>query len=495
LVAGKYRIERVLNQIGLLCAVQVRHAVLETQATLKYLLPESRAFPEAVSNFLRGARLLSQLRTEHVAAVMDVGMLDIGTPYLVLAQPEGPDIAQVIRVRGALPLAEAQLYVKQICQGLAQAHALGLVHGALRPSNVVLTKRQDGFPIACITDFGNPEGFDFDELTRTDSGLRTHREVLDAIRYLSPDHARNPDTLDARCDVWAVGTIFFELLTGEPAFAAKTPAGLLASIAADELPPIRTLRHDAPEALEGIVRCCLSKAREARFANGSQLLRALEVGHDDLAESTRPTRSSVETSGDIATTPVASAPEAVSTQPRAATEQTAPIAAQEQPGFLREEPQRKPASRGSGLAIAAGLLVGGLGFWTVKVNTPEKLAPQAASTLADVVAPVSNVSAVNAASPIVAPATAPAPVAPEVSVPAAPPLTPTSAVEGPPSTPIAPQKNLPLVAKIQQPRSNTSQVQLAKTPVQAAVTSPATRASDSPTQGAPAAGDDPFGSF
>lgn len=366
LIAGKYRVERVLSQTRLLCAVQVRHLVLDTQATLKYLTPEAAAFPETISSFLRGARLLSQLHTVHIAAALDVGMLDVGTPYLVLEQPEGPDFAQVIRVRGALPIEEARMYVKQMCEGLAQAHALGLIHGGLRPTNIILTKRQDGRAIACVADFGNTDKFDFEELTRTDTGLCTPREVLEAVRYLSPDHARFPDNLDARCDVWAVGAIFLELLVGEPAFSAKTPAGLLASIAADELPPLRTMRPDAPETLEAVIRCCFAKQREARLPNGSQLLRALEAS-DDLTELSRPTRSSLDSIAPGASTPLASQHPAAMGQPST--------------GLFRDEPARSErVTSAAVMAVAAGLLVGGLAFVGLKLKSdaPTPAAPAAA---------------------------------------------------------------------------------------------------------------------
>jgi serine/threonine-protein kinase len=408
LVAGKYRVERLLQHTGFLWAVQVRHLVLDAQATLKYLAPEARAFPEIISNFLRGARLLSQLRSEPIASVLDVGMLEIGTPYLVLDQPDGPDFAQVIRVRGALPVEEARMYVKQICEGMAQAHELGIIHGSLRPSNIVLSKRRDGSPIACITDFGNTEAFDFSELTRPDSGFGTPREVLDAVRYLSPDHARHPDALDARCDVWAIGLLLYELLAGEPAYSGRTAAGLLAAIAADAPPALAGLRSEVPEALEAIVTRCLQKNRENRFSNASQLLRALEAA-DDLIELGRPTRSEVASTADSRPTqppptqrgpsvaPVVQPPATASTfvggvpqsdvasvsAPLPAGSAMAPTAAAVHPE-VAARPARETGPRHGLVAILIGLVVGSVAFFVLEIlgNTGVRHAAPAAQVTA-----------------------------------------------------------------------------------------------------------------
>lgn len=562
LIAGKYRVERVHSEGRLLCAVQVRHLVLDTQATLKYLMPEAAAFPETISSFLRGARLLSQLHAQHVAAVLDVGMLDMGTPYLVLEQPEGPDFAQVIRVRGALPIEEARMYIKQMCEGLAQAHALGLIHSGLRPSNIILTKRQDGRPIACITDFGNTDKFDFEELTRTDKGLRTPREVLETVRYLSPDHARFPDTLDARCDVWAVGAIFFELLVGEPAFSAKTPAGLLASIVADELPPLRTMRPEAPETLEAVVRCCLAKQREARLPNGSQLLRALEAS-DDLTELSRPTRSSLDSiapasapavsqdaelkapstmpgigSGSVpppavpamrvpfisvpptSWPPISGRPGTLSTRakPPESGRSRPPASAVTQPsmsqpsvdqpasGLFRHEPPRSErVTSAAAMAIAAGLLVGGLAFLGFKLKTEAPTPPmpaQPAAVTATVPPAVAQPASAPAAQPVIEQPTAvqavpeqPAAVEPV----AAPPIVPAAKVSiNAPTTTLRPMRRAA-------PASESINASITQKPASAApLTKPAAESSPLAKKSTSAtvskgttqpSGDDLFGSF
>jgi serine/threonine-protein kinase len=276
-VANKYRVERVIGQSGLASIAQVRHLVLEQQAVLKYLRPEARAFPETIANFLRGALLLSQMKNEHVASVLDVGMLELGTPYIVLEQPDGPDLAQVLRVRGPLPIPEAISYVAQVCDGIAQAHALGVTHGNLTPFNLFSVKREDGTPILRVGDFGSADVFDLSDMLAADVGFMPSRAMLESLRYLSPEHVRAPDTIDALTDVWALGAILHELLVGEPVYRDKTIPGLLAMIAADAPKSTRTLRPEVPGDLAAIVLRCLEKDRVARYANAGLLATALRT--------------------------------------------------------------------------------------------------------------------------------------------------------------------------------------------------------------------------
>lgn len=525
LVAGKYRVERLLQHTGLMWAVQVRHLVLDAQATLKYLAPEARAFPETISNFLRGARLLSQLRSEPIASVLDVGMLEIGTPYLVLDQPDGPDFAQVIRVRGALPVEEARMYVKQICEGMAQAHALGIIHGSLRPSNIVLSKRRDGSPIACITDFGNTEAFDFSELTRPDSGFGTPREVLDAVRYLSPDHARHPDALDARCDVWAIGLLLYELLAGEPAYSGRTAAGLLAAIAADAPPALSGLRNEVPEALEAIVTRCLQKNRENRFSNASQLLRALEAA-DDLIELGRPTHSEVAFTADSRPTeppptqrgpsvaPVVQVPAPdptfvadVSQGSGATVFTTPPVAASAElpkvPGTPSEVAVRsksEAAPRHGLVAILIGLVVGSVAFFALEIlgNPDARLTVPAAQVTAHepIVEPAPShpqqVVATAAAEP---PASEAPVVQPAVEAPVVQAVIPAIGVTTPKA--VAPATQMRVIRK-------PAATEVESKPVRAAATTKSTVASSSDAPSKPkapvagnsaAASGDPFADF
>ena len=154
IVAGKYRIERVLGQGGMGVVVAAMHEQLRQRVAIKMLLPEAKASPNAVARFLREARAAAAIHGEHVARVLDVGELAEGAPYIVLEYLEGEDLARVLRDGGPLSVEVAVGYVLQACEAIAEAHAAGIVHRDLKPSNLFLARRPDGSPLVKVLDFG-----------------------------------------------------------------------------------------------------------------------------------------------------------------------------------------------------------------------------------------------------------------------------------------------------------------------------------------------------
>src|SRR5258706_8114481 len=153
-LAGKYRIERVLGLGGMGIVVAARHVQLDQHVALKFLLPEALANKDVVQRFAREARAVAKIRSEHVARVIDVGTLDTGSPYIVMEYLEGEDLSAHLRKRGTLSLTEATGFLLQACEALAEAHAAGVVHRDLKPANLFLARYPDGTPCAKILDFG-----------------------------------------------------------------------------------------------------------------------------------------------------------------------------------------------------------------------------------------------------------------------------------------------------------------------------------------------------
>jgi serine/threonine-protein kinase len=153
-VAGKYRVERVLGAGGMGMVVSATHAELDHLVAIKFLLPEAAANQAAVERFSREARASAKLRSDNIVHVTDIGTLESGAPFIVMEYLEGQDLGQVLLSRGPLPVDDALDFVLQACAGLAEAHAAGIVHRDLKPANLFLAERHDTESVVKIVDFG-----------------------------------------------------------------------------------------------------------------------------------------------------------------------------------------------------------------------------------------------------------------------------------------------------------------------------------------------------
>src|SRR5215204_4397964 len=152
LLAGKYRVDRVIGRGGMGVVVAATHIYLNQPVALKFLLPDVEHNHEVVVRFVREARASAQLRGQHVCRVSDVGTLENGSPYIVMELLEGSDLGSLID-GGPLPVQTATDFLLQACLGIAEAHALGIVHRDLKPTNLFLTRRPDGGPLVKVLDF------------------------------------------------------------------------------------------------------------------------------------------------------------------------------------------------------------------------------------------------------------------------------------------------------------------------------------------------------
>src|SRR6478752_9937760 len=183
ILAGKFRIERVLGQGGMGVVVAATHLQLDERVALKFLLPDALANPEAVERFAREARAAVKIKSEHVARVSDVGTLESGSPYMVMEYLQGEDLASWVRRNGAMPVPDAIEFLLQACEAIAEAHALGIVHRDLKPANLFVTRRVDGSPCIKVLDFG------ISKLTAAgaDQGITQTASLLGSPLYMSPE--------------------------------------------------------------------------------------------------------------------------------------------------------------------------------------------------------------------------------------------------------------------------------------------------------------------
>ncbi|HEU4538381.1 MAG TPA: serine/threonine-protein kinase, partial [Polyangiaceae bacterium] len=272
LLAGKYRIERVIGRGGMSVLFAAKHVALDQQVAVKFLLPSMAAKAESVGRFLREARAVARLRSRHVAGVLDVGTAPGGTPYMVIEYLEGADLAQVCEAKGRLPVTEAVDYIMQALDAVAEAHVNGVVHRDLKPSNLFVAEEAEGLVLK-VLDFGISK--ESGDILGPDAKLTQSQTIIGSPLYMSPEQIRSSRAVDVRSDLWSLGVILYELLAGRTPFAGETMGELFACILEVDFPPLPFLRPDVPAPLAEAVHRCLRRPLERRFQDAGELARAL----------------------------------------------------------------------------------------------------------------------------------------------------------------------------------------------------------------------------
>ncbi|AGP32584.1 cytochrome c peroxidase [Sorangium cellulosum] len=271
ILADKYRVERVLGRGGMGVVLAAEHLALRQPVALKLLLPSCMQSASAVERFLREARAAASLQGSHVVRVLDAGLLDAGTPYLVMERLTGHDLREVLRQRDHLPIDEAVDLVLQACEAIAEAHARGIVHRDLKPANLFLARDERGVALIKVLDFGLSKCAADDEAY----SLTSPNLIAGSIPYMAPEQALGLKWADARADIWALGVVLYELITGRRPFeAGRTPESLLAS---HDAPPaaVSAWGIDAPAGLESAILRCLEKDRHLRPQTIAELAQAI----------------------------------------------------------------------------------------------------------------------------------------------------------------------------------------------------------------------------
>ena len=271
-LAGKYRVEKVLGEGAMGVVVAAMHVHLGERVALKFLKPELAGNPEVVARFLREAQAAVRIKGEHIARVSDVGTLESGAPYMVMEYLTGSDLGAVIEKRGKLDVAQAVECVIQACDALAEAHSLGIIHRDLKPSNLFLTARPDGSPLVKVLDFGIAKLLNSDP---SKPPLTANGAVIGSPVYMSPEQILGKKTVDARSDVWQLGVILYELLSGVCPFDGATLGDVMIAIGVHPAKPLRQVRPDAPEALEALIQRCLEKDALKRLPDVAALAEGL----------------------------------------------------------------------------------------------------------------------------------------------------------------------------------------------------------------------------
>jgi serine/threonine-protein kinase len=268
-LARKYRITDFLGYGGMGLVYAARD--LSSGATVAVKLPrrEIRNRKKSLARFERESRAASRLRGPNVVRVTDVAELDDGTPFIAMELLTGRDLASELDERGVLPIPEAVGYVLEAASGVAEAHAAGIVHRDLKPHNLFLVDEAAGRSVK-VLDFGisKIDGGDLPRVTTTNARLGTPL-------YVSPEQLVSAKYVDERSDIWSLGVILYELVTGSLPFEGETALKVAIAIQTVEPVPPSSRAPNIPPELERIVLKALTKKPEKRFANVHELARAL----------------------------------------------------------------------------------------------------------------------------------------------------------------------------------------------------------------------------
>ncbi|WP_437721187.1 protein kinase domain-containing protein [Sorangium sp. So ce861] len=279
-IADRYRVERLLGIGGMGAVVAARHLSLGELVAIKFMRAEHCGNAALLRRFQREARGMFRLKTEHVPRVYDLGALApragiaLPVPYIVMEHLSGNDLRSIVERRGRLPVDEAAEYVRQACVALMEAHALGMVHRDLKPANLFLTYRTDGTPLVKVLDFGVAK---FTCARPEEDGLEmtTARSVMGSRRYMAPEQMLTPKDVDLRADLWALGVVLYQLVSGALPFGAETLEQLVLVVSEQAPRPLRNACAELPEGFEEIVMGCLEKNRARRPASARELAAAL----------------------------------------------------------------------------------------------------------------------------------------------------------------------------------------------------------------------------
>ncbi len=281
-VAGRYAIRGLLGAGGMGAVYEAEHLDLGKAVAIKFVDPEFATDEQVVARFAREARVMSRLDSAHVVTIFDAGN-EGGRPFLVMELLRGEDLGNRLRRKRTVPREEALHIVAQVLKGLSRAHAAGIIHRDLKPDNVFLLEKDGDTSFAKIVDFGVSK-IDRPRAGTTPLALTGRGTVIGTPFYMSPEQAQAASDVDGRADLYSVGAILFECLTGRPPHTGESYEQVILSICMRDAPDVRAVDPSIPEDVAAFVARALARNKDARFPTAERMLAALhEIAPDERA--------------------------------------------------------------------------------------------------------------------------------------------------------------------------------------------------------------------
>jgi serine/threonine protein kinase len=270
-VGGKYRIARFLGAGGMGVVYEALHVVVKRRFAVKFLRQDLALRRDVLLRFQREAEAAGGLESENIAAAVDFGIADDGAPYIVMEYLAGLDLARLLLATGALPVERAADLVLQACRGVHEAHAAGVIHRDLKPENLFVCRRSDGSDLIKIVDFG------IAKLQASDAGNAVTRTggMVGTPSYMSPEQARGDPTIDQRSDVYSLGVILYELLSGQVPHPGDSYNAVIYHISTQPALPLACPGQEFPHELVELVQRALSLRPGDRQESAEVLAREL----------------------------------------------------------------------------------------------------------------------------------------------------------------------------------------------------------------------------
>jgi eukaryotic-like serine/threonine-protein kinase len=277
-LAGRYEVLRRIGEGGMGAVYEAKHTLIGKRVAVKVLLEKFHAKSDFVARLLQEARLASSIGHENIVDVTDFGTTDDGRSFVVMEFLDGESLAELERREAPLPIERSLRIARQGASALGAAHAKGIFHRDVKPENLYLIRRGDAdfvkvvdFGISKAVKPGGDEGAEAYRLTHT--GL-----LLGTPLYMSPEQARGDEDLDHRADIWALGVLLYECLTGEVPFRANNYLQIISQVLTYEPAPPSRLRPELgiPDAVDAVVMRAMEKDRARRYQTMAEVERDLE---------------------------------------------------------------------------------------------------------------------------------------------------------------------------------------------------------------------------